>query len=152
MIVASLILILSTALFFFYLQMVCQRLLRREFVEPFYLRLAQVTGLEFPALREEVGKAGCVGDLASIADALRCDFTAVAYLLKKASRTRHLTPGDRLLLLYWRVMFMSLRLRHILRLQEKPAFLELTAILQYFANVVGARVAPVPSNGLVFGE
>ena len=152
MVVASLILILSTALFFFYLQVVCQRLLRREFVEPFYLRLAQVTGLEFPALREEVGKAGCVGDHASVADALRCDFTAVAYLLKKASRTRHLTPGDRLLLLYWRAMFMSLRLRHILRLQETTALLELTAILQYFANVVGARFTPVPPASLPSGD
>ena len=152
MIVASLILILSTALFFFYLQMVCQQLLRREFVEPFYLRLAQVTGLEFPALREAIGNARYVGDHASIANALRCDITAVSYLLKRAFRTRLLTTGDRLLLLYWRVMFISWRLRHILGLQEIPAFLELTAILQYLANVVGVRVALVTSASAGSGE
>ncbi len=153
MIVASMVLILSTALFLFYLQTVCQKLLRREFVEPFYLNLARVAGLEFPTLRNETEKTGSVGVHTSVVHALRCDFSAVAYLMKKASRTRHQTrPGDRMLLLYWRVMFISLRFRHFLSLQESPALLELTAILQYFANVVGARVTPVSSGSLATGD
>ncbi len=44
---------------------------------------------------------------------------------------------------YFRLVFASLITRHWLRVREKPAILKLTAILQYFANVVGERVNTV---------
>jgi hypothetical protein len=44
---------------------------------------------------------------------------------------------------YFRLAFASLSARHRLRVVEKPAILKLTAILPYFANVVGQRVNTV---------
>jgi len=46
-------------------------------------------------------------------------------------------------MLYFRLVFASLITRHWLRVREKPAILKLTAVLQYFANVVGQRVDTV---------
>ena len=44
---------------------------------------------------------------------------------------------------YFRLVFASLIVRQWLRVREEPAILKLTAILQYFANVVGQRVNTV---------
>jgi len=44
---------------------------------------------------------------------------------------------------YFRLVFASLIARHWLQVHEQPAILKLTAILQYFANVVGQRVDSV---------
>jgi len=44
---------------------------------------------------------------------------------------------------YFRLVFASLITRHWLRVREEPAILKLTAVLQYFANVVGHRVSTV---------
>jgi hypothetical protein len=50
---------------------------------------------------------------------------------------------ERLLMFYFRLVFASLIIRRWLRVGEKSAILELTAILQYFANVLGQRVNTV---------
>jgi len=41
------------------------------------------------------------------------------------------------------LVYSSLGVRHWLKLREAPAVLKLTAILEYFANVVGERVYTV---------
>ena len=51
MVLAALILILSTAFFFFYLQITCQRILRRQFDREYFLAIVNANRLEFSAVR-----------------------------------------------------------------------------------------------------
>jgi hypothetical protein len=52
------------------------------------------------------------------------------------------------LIVYFKLVFVSLVTCHWLKLQETPAALKLTAILEYFANVVGERISLTASNSL----
>jgi hypothetical protein len=75
---------------------------------------------------------------------LKCDFLALTYLLKNAVNLhQHYSGKERLLMFYFSLVFVSLNIRRWLRAGEKPAILKLTAILQYFANLVGQRVNTV---------
>ena len=56
------------------------------------------------------------------------------------------------MILYFRVLFVSLVTRHWLRLYEDSAVLKLTTILQYFANVVGERVNTVRLGNLTASD
>ena len=62
--------------------------------------------------------------------------------------TKRCTYEERLLILYFWVLYVCLVMRHWLRLREKSAILNLAAILQYFANVVGERVNTVRFGNL----
>src|SRR5208337_646426 len=144
MVPAALILILSTAFFFFYLQVACQRILRRQFDREHFLAIVNANRLEFPAVRRTLEEFNAPVDYSRLRMMLKCDFLALTYLLKNAVNTNQRYSGEeRLLMLYFRLLFASLITRHLLRVAEKPAILELTAILQYFANVVGQRVNTV---------
>jgi hypothetical protein len=56
------------------------------------------------------------------------------------------------LILYFKLLYVSLVTRHWLGLRETPAVLKLTAILQYFANVVGERVNSVQYGNLAASD
>ena len=58
MIVAALVLILSTALFFFYFQVTCQKILRRQFDREYFQSIAIANRLEFPSLRKSLEEFG----------------------------------------------------------------------------------------------
>jgi hypothetical protein len=47
---------------------------------------------------------------------------------------------QRLLILYFRIQFLSLAVRRLLGVGEREAALRLTSVLQYFANVIGQRL------------
>jgi hypothetical protein len=80
---------------------------------------------------------------------LKCDFLALTYLLKNAANINHrYTREERWLILYFRAIYLLMVTRHALRLREKHAIMNLTAILQYFANVVGLRVNMVRFGNL----
>ncbi len=148
MIMATLILILSTALFFFYLQGVCQKILRRQFAPSFWLAIANANGFEFPSVRKSLEGSGVPVQYPGLMKALRCDFLALTYLAKNAVNVNQSYNCEkRFLILYGKFLFLSLVTRHWLRLREKPAALKLTAILQHFANVVGER-----ANAVRFGN
>jgi hypothetical protein len=67
-----------------------------------------------------------------------------SYLLKNAVNVhQRYSREERLLMFYFRLVSASLIIRHWLRVGEKPAILKLTAILQYFANLLGQRVNTV---------
>ena len=153
MVLAALILILSTALFFFYLQVICQRILRRRFEQEFFQSIVNANRLEFPSVRRSIEEFDAPVDYARLRMMLRCDFLALAYLLKNAANVRQRYSRDeRLLIFYFRLTFWSLFARHLLRLREKPSVLKLTAILQYFANVVGERVNTVRFGNLTAAD
>ena len=144
MVLAALILILSTAFFFFYMQATCQRILRQEFDREYFLAIVNASGLEFPAVRRTLGELNAPVDYPRLRMVLKCDFLALSYLLKNAVNVHQRYSGEeRLLMFYFRLIFASLIARHWLRVGENPAILKLTTILQYFANVVGQRVNTV---------
>jgi hypothetical protein len=78
---------------------------------------------------------------------------ALTYLLKNAANiNQRYSFEERLLILYFRLVFASMIMRHWLKLRETPAVLKLTAILKYFANVVGERVNTVRFGNLTASD
>jgi hypothetical protein len=141
MYVAALILILSTAMFFFYFQTICQRILAKEFERDYFLAIVNANRLEFPSVRKAVEEFDSPIDYARFCMMLKCDFLALTYLLKNAANADHrYTHQDRLLMLYFQGIYFWLHIGHILKLDVKSPILRLTSILQYFGNVVGLRV------------
>jgi len=153
MILAALILILSTALFFFYFQATCQKILRRQFSQEFFQSIVNANRLEFPSVRKAIEELGSPVEYPRLTVTLKCDFLALTYLLKNAANVnQRYSYEERLLILYFKVVFASLVTRHWLRLRETPAALKLTSILEYFANVVGERVNTVRFGNLTASD
>jgi len=144
MVESLIVLIFSAALFFFYWQVTVQRILRRAFAQAYFRTIVAANRLEFPALRKAVLEPGEPVDYARLRMNMICDYQALTYLLKNASNLRQsLTRDERFLVVYFRLLFISLSVRHWLGLKEKPAVLGLAEILQYFANTVGERVSAI---------
>lgn len=143
MIIASLILILSTALFFFYVQTFCEKVLRREFGQPYYQEVVRAIRLEFPHLREALALKASL-DYPQVRLALKCDFSTLAYLLRNSDPRRHgLLWQEKVLAGYFRLLLFLLPFRYALGVGEKEAVLKLTSILQYFANLTGEKAGTI---------
>jgi hypothetical protein len=141
MIVSWLILALSVAMLFFYFQATCQRILRRQFDQAYFQSIANVIRLEFPSLRKSLAELGVAVDYSRVPRALKCDFFALTHLLKNtADGKQGYSKEQRLLILYFRIQFLSLAVRRLLGVGERKAALRLTSVLQYFANVIGQRL------------
>lgn len=142
MVLAVLILTLSIAMFFFYLQTICLKILQREFDRDYSLPIVNANRLEFPSVRKAVQEFDAPIDYARFCMMLKCDFLALSYLLKNAANESHrYTPQDRILILYFHLTYVVLRFRHMLKMDEKTPILRLTSVLQFFGNVVGLRVS-----------
>ena len=153
MILAALILILSTAMFFFYFQVTCQKVLRRQFDREYFQSIVNANRLEFPSLRKSLEEFGAPVDYPRLRMMLKCDFLALTYLLKNAANVnQRYSNEERLLILYFRWQFLSLAVRRLLKVGEKKAVLRLTSVLQYFANVVGQRVDTVRFGNLTAAD
>ena len=153
MIPAALILILSTAMFFFYFQVTCQKFLRRQFDREYFQSIVNANRLEFPSLRKSLEEFGAPLDYPRLRMMLKCDFLALTYLLKNAANVnQRYSNEERLLILYFRWQFLSLAVRRLLKVGEKKAVLKLTSVLQYFANVVGQRVNTVRFGNLTAAD
>lgn len=140
--VASAIVVVSTGLLAFYFHTTCQKVLRREFDRPYFQLVVDVNRLEFPSLRKALEGIGTGFDYPRVWLALKCDYAALAYLLKRVAKAEHHYSGEEwLLVIYSRLLFLSVAWRHRLRLRVQPAALKLVAVLEYFANVVGQRVS-----------
>ena len=139
MFMSILVLVVSSALFFFYIQVSCETVLRREFSRAYFKDIIQAARLEYPQLCDSVNSKGAP-DYAQMRRALKCDFFTLKYLLKNGGASRrNLTHGERLLGLYFRFLLFSLPVRRALKLQEREAVLRLASILQFFANSIGER-------------
>lgn len=142
MFLAALILTLSVAMFFFYLQTICLKILQREFDHDYFLPIVNANRLEFPSVRKAVEEFDAPVDYARFCMMLKCDFLALSYLLKNAGNENpRYTPQDRLLIFYFHLTYLLLRVRHLLKIDEKTPILRLTSILRFFGNVVGMRVS-----------
>ncbi len=141
MVVAALVLVVSAALFLFYLQTVCQKILGRKFEQEFYHAIVNANRLEFPFVRRVLEEFEAPIDYPRFRMQLKCDFLALIYLLRNAVNERkRLTRQEWLLVMYFRVLALALSVSHWLGLNEKGAILRMTAVLEYFANVLGERV------------
>jgi hypothetical protein len=153
MILASLILMISAGLFMFYLETICQRVLRREFEYTYFTSVVNMNRLAFPTVRSEVEKLDSAGDYPGLRAALRGDYTALTYLLKHSNNSNlRVAPEERLLMAYFRAMMFFLTLCHFLKLSEKPAIIKLTSILQYFSNVIGLRMSELRLGNLTASD
>jgi hypothetical protein len=142
------VLIISVALFIFYLQQTCERILRREFHHEFFHAVVNANRLEFPFLRKVLEGFDVPVDYPRFRILLYCDFLILTYLLKNVCNPRRrLSNDERLLWIYFRSLFLMFIMAHKLRFNERVVILELTAILEYFANVVGERL-----NRIRFGD
>ena len=153
MILAALILILSTAMVSFYFQVTCQKILRRQFDREYFQSIVNANHLEFPSLRKSLEEFGAPVDYPRLRMMLQCDFLALTYLLKNAANVnQRYSNEERLLILFFRAQFLSLAVRRLLKVGEKKAILRLTSVLQYFANVVGQRVNTVTFGNLTAAD
>ena len=153
MFMAALILIISTGLFVFYLQAVCQKILRRQFAQEFFQSIVNANRLEFPSVRKAIEDLDSPVEYPRLTLTLKCDFLALTYLLKNAANiNQRYTYEERLLIVYFKVIFASLITRHWLKLGESSTVLKLTTILEYFANVVGERVNTVRFGNLTASD
>ena len=153
MILAAFILILSTALFFYYIQVTCQKILRRQFDREYFQSIVNANRLEFPSLRKSLEEFGTPIDYPWLRMMLKCDFLALTYLLKNAANVhQRFSNEERLLILYFHWLLFSLGARRSLKIGEKKTILRLTSVLQYFANVVGQRVNTVRFGNLTAAD
>ena len=153
MFVPTLILIVSTALLLFYFQTVCQKILQRRFNQEYFQMIVNANRLEFPSIRKAIEDLGATVEYPRLALTLKCDFLALTYLLKNAANVnQRYSYEERLLILYFKVIFATMVSRHLLKLREGPATLKLTSILEYFANVVGERVNTVRFGNLTASD
>jgi hypothetical protein len=153
MFMAAMILIFSTGLFFFYLQVLCQKILRRQFAQAFSQSIVNANRLEFPSVRKAIEDLGSPMEYPRLTLTLKCDFLALTYLLKNAANVnQRYSNEERLLIVYFKVVFASLVARHWLKLRETSTTLKLTTILEYFANVVGERVNTVRYGNLTASD
>ena len=149
MVLAWLILILSMAMFFFYFQITCQKILRRQFDREYFRTVVNANRLEFLALRKSLEGFGAPVEYSRLREMLKCDYLALTYLLKNATNVKQrYSNKERLLMVYFRWLFLSLAARRLMRFGEKQAILRLTSILQYFANVIGQRANTVRFGNL----
>lgn len=141
------VLILSTALFIFYIQTICENVLRREFSYAYFQDVLNVIDLEFPRLQQALS-INAPTNYSQIQLALKCDYSTLTYLLKNGNSERpRFSRQERLLIGYFRLLLLLLPVRYGFHFHEKQAVMKLTVILRHFANLVGERVisTAVPS-------
>lgn len=138
---AAIILVFSAALFLFYLQVTCEKILRRRFLRELGYSIADANRLEFPFVRRALEEFDAPVEYARFRMQLKCDYLALTYLLRNAANERRrLSRHERLLAFYFRGLSATLAAFHLMRLPEKPIFLKMTVVLEYFANVLGERI------------
>jgi len=144
MVIALVVLIFSTALLFSYLQVTCRKIISRQFDQEYFQSIANANRLEFPSLQKSNEEFKPTLEYAHLRRVLRCDFLALTYLLKNVENgNKRYSNEERLLILYFYIQSLLLAVRRMLKLSDKKVILNLTSILQFFANVVGQRVDAV---------
>lgn len=141
MVLSVIVLVVSCALFFFYLQTICEKALRHEFSQPYFQNVVEALRLEYPLLRDASASSSPLNHSDTLL-ALKCDYMTLSYLLKSGDRTRRfLTRPEKILLLYFRFQLFCLPVRHAFKLHEKESVSKLATILQHFANRVGEQLS-----------
>lgn len=147
------ILVLATALLLFNLQTICEGILRREFKDPLPDPIVDANRLEFPYVRKTLEEFDAPLDYPRFSMHLKCDYLALVYLLKNAAnQNRRLSRSERVLAVYFRTLSGALPALHFLKFGERAVLLKMTAVLEYFANVLGERIKRVRFGHLTASE
>lgn len=142
--ISAMILVLATALLLFNLQTICEGILRREFKDPLPDPIVDANRLEFPYVRQTLEEFDAPLDYPRFSMHLKCDYLALIYLLKNAAnQKRRLSRSERTLAIYFRVLSGTLAVLHLMKFGERAVLLKMTAVLEYFANVLGERIKSV---------
>ena len=153
MVMATLVLITSTALLFYFLQRACETILQREFAHEFFHAIVNANRLEFPFVRQAIEEFNAPLDYEQFRMQLKCDFLALTYLLKNAANEKQrLSRDERMLTVYFQFLSFFLSIFHWFGVGEKSFFLRLISILQYFGNVLGERVSKVRFGDITASE
>ena len=153
MISATLILVASAALFLFYIQAACERILRRRFEDSLPDPIVDANRLEFPFIRKALEEFDGPVDYPRFSMQLKCDYLALIYLLKNAANQHHhLSRHERLLAIYFRALSGTLAGLHLVSFAERPVLLKMSSVLEYFANVLGERIKRVRFGRLSASE
>ncbi len=137
------ILLFSLAALTYWLRYTVVSVLRREGVAADVERLAEANRLEFLKIRQAL-EGSTAADYGSLAQALRQDFEALTYLLRYAATVNvgRYSREERLLIVDFHLMrLVCLIFRPFSPRGARFALLEMTSILEHFAEVMGRRMA-----------
>jgi hypothetical protein len=126
---SAVVLILSIALFLFYLQVTCENVLRRKFGQPYFRAIVKAYHLEFSSPRQI--------SPVSVRTSLRVDFLKLTSLMKDVRLNGCRSYRESLLKLYFRTILFLMATTQPLGVRQTRSVRKLTAILQYFANLIG---------------
>jgi hypothetical protein len=144
MVSAVLVLVLSASLFLFYLQAICERILRRRFEGQPSHPVVDANRLEFPFVQKALEEFDVPVDYPRFRMQLTCDYLALTYLLRNSANAHHqLSRHEVLLAVYFRSLSGVLAVAHVTGLPEKAVLLKMTDVLEYFANILGERIRRV---------
>lgn len=150
---AMVIFVFSVALFLFYLQATCERILQQRFEDPLPDPIIDANRLEFPYVRKTLEEFDAPLDYPRFSMHLKCDYLALVYLLKNAANDRRrLSGSERMLAMYFRALSGALMAFHLLNFGERAVLLKMTAVLEYFANVLGERIKRVRFGQMTASE
>jgi len=142
------ILVFSAALGLVSLQGACEIILRRRFEDPLPDPIIDANRLEFPYVRKSLEEFDAPVDYPRFHMHLKCDYLALIYLLKNAANEHgRLSRNEHALRIYFKAMSVVLPVLHLMKLGERTVLLKMTAVLEYFANVLGERIKRVRFGG-----
>ncbi|HUI41222.1 MAG TPA: hypothetical protein VL523_04560 [Terriglobia bacterium] len=146
--IAAMILVVSAALFLFYLQATCERILQRPFEQALPHPIVHANRLEFLCVRKALEQDDGPVDFSLFRVQLNCDYLALVYLLRNAANERHhLSRNERFLAAYFRALSGLPAMLRYAGIAERTVLLKMTQVLEYFANVLGERI-----NRVSFGD
>ncbi len=142
MVMAGIVLIISAALFMFYLQSLCEKILRQEFKHSYSAFLIHTASLEFLDVRRKLAATEGDFDYARMTSALECDYQVAINLLKNfESKGLRRKIQNSLLKCYFRAVTYSLSPCRALGFTGKSSLLKMTDILQYFSSTIGQQMS-----------
>lgn len=143
------ILVVSGLLLVFWLRIACRSILRQQFERDYTSEVVSANRLEFLAVRKTLEESREMADCASALSSLQRDYEALTYLLRNAA-TVHVgkySRKERFLVLDFHLLRLWIWLKRVLGAENwREELLEMTDILQYFANVMGQRLVTFPAT------
>jgi hypothetical protein len=144
MFVSFLIIGISVVLFVYWFRYTVLLILRTRTTAEYAQKVAAANQLAFVHVRQELQREVLATDLSSFARSLEKDYGILKYLLGHAATIEvgGYTAEQRLLMLNYRMLALwCWGVRRFNPSAAKTAMVEMSAILEYFANVMGQRLA-----------
>lgn len=138
-----LIIVVSATLLIYWFRYTCLLMLRVRTNQSYAADVAAANSLTFAGIREHAVRGAGTQQLSELEHALERDYRMLTYLLDHAAGVRvgGLTLEQRMLMIDFRLMQMVCRLtRRFAASRARTAVLEMSEVLHYLANDMGARL------------